>query len=212
MNIFRMAGDVAHIVSIIILLHSIETTQSVNGLSLKTQVLYTIVFISRYLDLFYRYISLYNSFMKVFYISSSIYTVYLIANKYNKSIKEHVDNFEVKYLLGPSFILGFLFNYGFTLPEILWSFSLWLEAVAILPQLFMLQKTGEAEVLTTHYIFALGLYRALYIPNWFYRYFAEDKFDKLAVLTGIIQTVIYSDFFYIYYKSAFKGKKFKLPV
>ena len=42
----------------------------------------------------------------------------------------------------------------------LWAFSIWLEAVAILPQLFMLQRTGEAETITTHYLFALGAYRA----------------------------------------------------
>ena len=49
--------------------------------------------------------------------------------------------------------------------EILWSFSIFLESVAILPQLFMLSRTGEAETITTHYLFALGAYRALYIPQ-----------------------------------------------
>lgn len=53
--------------------------------------------------------------------------------------------------------------------EILWAFSIYLEAVGILPQLFMLQRTGEAETITTHYLFALGAYRALYVPNWVYR-------------------------------------------
>ena len=83
----------------------------------------------------------------------------------------------------------------------LWAFSIWLEAVAILPQLFMLQRTGEAETITTHYLFALGAYRALYIPNWIWRYFAEtpSHFDPIAVVAGLIQTVLYSDFFWIYY-------------
>ena len=36
--------------------------------------------------------------------------------------------------------------------------------------MFLLQRTGEAETITTHYIFALGAYRALYILNWIYRY------------------------------------------
>lgn len=76
---------------------------------------------------------------------------------------------------------------------------MWLESVAILPQLFMLQRTGEAETITTHYLFALGAYRALYIPNWLYRYFSDGWFDPIAVVAGIVQTVLYSDFFYIYY-------------
>jgi ER lumen protein retaining receptor len=88
-----------------------------------------------------------------------------------------------------------------TARQILWAFSIWLESVAILPQLFMLQRTGEAETITTHYLFALGAYRALYIPNWLYRWLFDVKtfHDPIAVVAGIIQTVLYSDFFYIYY-------------
>lgn len=63
----------------------------------------------------------------------------------------------------------------------------------------MLQRTGEADTITTHYLFALGAYRALYIPNWLYRYFAENRFEPNSVVAGIIQTLLYSDFFYIYY-------------
>lgn len=80
-----------------------------------------------------------------------------------------IDTFRVEYLIAPSFVLGLIFNYKFTFLEVFWSFSIFLEAVAILPQLFMLQRTGEAETITTHYLAALGAYRALYIPNWIYR-------------------------------------------
>lgn len=41
-----------------------------------------------------------------------------------------------------------LVNAQFTPMEILWTFSVYLEAVAILPQLFMLQRRGEAETIT----------------------------------------------------------------
>ncbi len=81
----------------------------------------------------------------------------------------------------------------------LWSFSVYLEAVAILPQLFMLSRTGEAETITTHYIFALGSYRALYILNWIWRYFMESHVDYLAWICGLVQTGLYADFFYIYF-------------
>ena len=40
------------------------------GLSCKTQELYLLVFCVRYMDLFMYYISLYNTFMKLFFISS----------------------------------------------------------------------------------------------------------------------------------------------
>lgn len=82
--------------------------------------------------------------------------------------------------------------------QVLWTFSIYLESVAILPQLFMVSKTGEAESITSHYLFALGSYRALYILNWIYRYATEVHYDLIAIVAGIVQTVLYCDFFYLY--------------
>ncbi len=82
--------------------------------------------------------------------------------------------------------------------KILWTFSIYLESVAILPQLFMISKTGDAETITSHYLFALGSYRALYILNWIYRFSFEGYFDIIAVFAGIVQTGLYLDFFYLY--------------
>jgi len=62
----------------------------------------------------------------------------------------------------------------------------------------MISKTGEAETITSHYLFALGSYRALYILNWIYRYYSEGFLDLIAVVAGCVQTVLYCDFFYLY--------------
>lgn len=87
-----------------------------------------------------------------------------------------------------------------------------LEAVAILPQLFQLQKTGQAESITTHYLLCLGLYRFFYLLSWVYRWSIRESPEVIIVLTGIVQTALYSDFFYIYYYRVFKGRGFKLPI
>lgn len=68
----------------------------------------------------------------------------------------------------------------------------------------MVSKTGEAESITSHYLFALGSYRALYILNWIYRYAMEDHYDLIAIVAGVVQTVLYCDFFYLYIT---KGKR-----
>lgn len=61
-------------------------------------------------------------------------------------------------------------------------------------------RTGEAETITTHYLFALGGYRGLYLLNWAYRYFTEPHFhDWISVIAGLVQTVLYVDFFYVYF-------------
>ena len=48
-------------------------------------------------------------------------------------------------------------------------------------------KTGEAETITSHYLFAQGSYRALYIANWIYRYHYENHTDPIAIFAGVIQ-------------------------
>lgn len=67
-----------------------------------------------------------------------------------------------------------------------------------MPQLFMVSKTGEAETITSHYLFALGVYRTLYLFNWIWRYHFEGFFDLIAIVAGLVQTVLYCDFFYLY--------------
>lgn len=62
----------------------------------------------------------------------------------------------------------------------------------------MVSKTGEAESITSHYLFALGSYRALYLVNWVYRYYLEGYYDLIAVVSGCVQTILYCDFFYLY--------------
>ncbi|KAL1985577.1 hypothetical protein VTN96DRAFT_7797 [Rasamsonia emersonii] len=213
MNIFRLLADFSHLTSIFILLHKMKSSSSCSGLSFKSQALYLIVFVTRYLDLFWTFTdSAYNTIFKILFIGSSTYTIYLMLNDYKPTHDPNLDTFKVQYLLGFSALLAILFPERYSISEILWTFSIWLESVAILPQLFMLQRTGEADTITTHYLFALGLYRALYIPNWIYRYFTENYFHPIPVIAGIIQTVLYSDFFYIYYTKVMKGKKFSLPV
>ena len=85
-----------------------------------------------------------------------------------------------------------------TLSQILWTFSIYLESVAVMPQLYMITKTGEAETITSHYLFALGSYRALYIINWGFRFYMEEYYDLIAIVAGCVQTALYCDFFYLY--------------
>ncbi|KAJ8657793.1 hypothetical protein O0I10_006608 [Lichtheimia ornata] len=211
MNLFRLVADLMHLASIIILLLKIRQSRSCVGISFKSQLLYSIVFLTRYLDLFFKFHSLYNTCMKIFFISSSLYILYLMKFKYKATYDANLDTFRIEYLLGGSAVMALVLPYEYSVVEVLWSFSIWLESVAILPQLFMLQRTGEAETITTHYLFALGAYRGLYLLNWVYRYITEDYTDWIAWVAGLLQTALYSDFFYIYYTRVLKGRKFELP-
>ncbi|CAG8563485.1 5027_t:CDS:2 [Paraglomus occultum] len=211
MNIFRLVADLMHLASIFILLLKIQKTRSCAGISFKTQLLYAVVFIARYLDLFTTWISLYNFLMKIFFISSSLYILWLMYAKFRATYDPNLDTFKVEYLVVPCCLIALIFNWDVNILNIIWAFSIYLEAVAILPQLFMLTRTGEAETITTHYLFALGAYRGLYILNWVWRYTQEGYVDYTVWIAGIVQTALYSDFFYHYYNKVLHGKKFTLP-
>ncbi|CAH8677013.1 unnamed protein product [Schistosoma rodhaini] len=163
------------------------------------------------MDLFFNFISLYNTIMKLFFIICSCATVYLMYFKFKATYDSNHDTFNMYLLLIPSLLLGLVANYEFSLYEVLWAFSIYLESVAIMPQLFMISKTGEAETITSHYLFALGSYRALYLFNWIYRYVFDDYLDYIAVVAGIVQTLLYCDFFYLYIAKVMKGRDLRLP-
>lgn len=86
-----------------------------------------------------------------------------------------------------------------TLTEMLWTFSIVLESVCILPQLLLLRQTTVPTVIDSLYLITLGSYRAFYILNWIYRMFTKFKPDPISVIFGIIQTAFYADFAWVYY-------------
>jgi len=211
MNIFRLIGDISHLLAILLLLWKVWKTRSCAGISGKSQLLFALVFVTRYLDLVTSFVSLYNTCMKVIFISATVATVYLILVKFKATYDANHDTFRVEFLVIPVAGLSVLVNHELAVMEVLWTFSIYLESVAILPQLFMISKTGEAESITSHYLFALGSYRGVYILNWIYRYYFDGFFDLIAIVAGCVQTVLYCDFFYLYVTKVLKGKSLKLP-
>ncbi|KAL6766485.1 ERD2A [Auxenochlorella protothecoides x Auxenochlorella symbiontica] len=214
MNIFRLAGDMTHLMSIVVLLLKIRATKSCRGISLRTQEMYLLVFLCRYLDLFYSFVSLYNTVMKLIFLASSAAIVYYM--RYDRVVKQtydrRQDTFRYLFLIVPCLILALLINHAFTLTEILWTFSIYLEAVAILPQLVLMQRTQNIDNLTGNYVLLLGTYRGLYILNWIFRFFTEPHYRQWLVwISGLLQTALYGDFFYYYFKCWKSNKKLTLP-
>lgn len=73
---------------------------------------------TRYLDLTFHFISLYNTCMKIFFIASSVYILYLMRVKYRASYDPGLDTFRFEYLLGFAMLLGVAFSYDYTPVEV----------------------------------------------------------------------------------------------
>lgn len=96
-------------------------SQSASGISFKSQFLYLLVYVTRYIDLlwtFYNPSNLYNTIFKIVFISSSAYVVYLMLNDYKPTHDPNLDTFKVQYLLGASGVLAILFPYHYTFYEV----------------------------------------------------------------------------------------------
>ena len=177
------------------------------GVSLITQMLYVGVFISRYLDLFWTppSESVWNFVLKIFYILSSLYIIFLMMKVYART-REREKAWKLgAYCLGASVLLAPVVNViaqrkGFSFFEMLWTFSIILESVCVIPQLLLLRQTTVPTVIDSFYLLTLGSYRAFYILNWIVRLASsEHHFEWRAVLFGVIQTAFYVDFAWVYW-------------
>lgn len=70
-------------------------------------------------------------------------------------------------------------------------------SLLLLTTFFFRDFTGIRVFYSKNLLSFLSL-RAFYIVNWYYRYTHEGFIDKIAVVSGCVQTVLYMDFFYLY--------------
>jgi ER lumen protein retaining receptor len=89
--------------------------------------------------------------------------------------------------------------------EAAWAFSIYLEAIAILPQLIIIRRERQVENIESLYIASLGAYRFLYVLNWAWRAFTEPHYRAwIPWVAGVVQTLFYADFFYLFYQYRIK--------
>ena len=156
-------------------------------------------------DLFWSFTeSAWNTIFKIIFIASSAYTLYLMLNDYKPTHDPNVDTFKVHYLLGGAAVLAILFPYKYTPSEILWAFSIWpRERPPSCLSSFLLQRTGEAETITTHYLFCAWHFTGLCnIPNWNLQIFLRHSFvlgSNRRCLQESYRQCCTRTFFWVYY-------------
>lgn len=130
--------------------------------------------------------------------------------------------FGVAYLVLPTFALACVLHPNLNkdwLSDMAWTFSMYLESLAIAPQLFMFTKQAEApiEVLVAHCVAALGFARVVEMAFWMWSFheLTDASGSKLVgyFVLGVqfIHVAIMGDFFYFYLHSLKKGTPLQLP-
>lgn len=212
-NLFHILGDVSHTSSKLILIWAIHSNSSAEGVSLITQVLYALVFGTRYLDIFTSSATkdgwhTWNFSLKIFYTLSSLYIIFLMTSVYARTReREKAWKFGMYCLLGSVLMTPFwylivkdtLLGHN-TFLKVLWVFSEILESVCVIPQLLLLRQTTVPTVLDSFYLVTLGTYRFLYVLNWIMRGAKEPGYrDPTSWVWGTIQTALIIDFAWVYW-------------
>lgn len=126
------------------------------------------------------------------------------------------------YLAVPVLILAIIVHPNLNsdfLSDVAWTYAMYLESVALVPQLFMFQKqtSGVVELLTAHFVAALGFGRVMEFMFWIYSYheLATSAGSKLpgylALFSQFMQLVLMLDFFWYYYLAVKNATPLVLP-
>lgn len=216
--------------------------KTAKGVSIKTLQLYGLTFTCRLIsilrhqgylpfdksgDWFYHVIefgSLFSVCFAIYAILSPLVSTY--DEKYDKFGALHIPSeFGAAYLFVPCMILAILFHPSLNrefISDTMWTLSMYLEAVAMIPQIYMFQSAatadgGHVEPLIGHTVFALGFSRIFELFFWVgsFKELSDHSGGRLpgyiVLLSQVCHVLVMADFFYYYFKSLSAGLPMQLP-
>ena len=143
--------------------------------------------------------------------------VYAMRGPLKATYQKEFDSMHNLMVIAPCLLLAVFIHpstrHNFLL-RIMWAFCVYLEAVSVLPQLRMMQKSGHVEKFTAHYVFALGLSRFVAASHWILQLLEGNSmlyrsltslWPLMVLVSEIVQTGILADFCWIYVKSYRSG-------
>jgi hypothetical protein len=214
-------------------------SQRATGVSVKTLQLYCLVFFFRltsiirhegYLpydksgDWLYHFIEV----AALFFTAAALYACMVPFKGTYQADLDKFGEFNVPpgmgaiYLAGPVMLVAIFVHPNLNsdfLSDTAWTYAMYLESTALIPQLFMFQKqvSGVVELLTAHFVAALGFGRLMEFFFWIYSYheLASSAGSKLpgylALFSQFVQLVLMVDFFWYYYKAVRSATPLVLP-
>merc|ERR1719478_1154464 len=100
--------------------------------------------------------------------------LYLVLKRYRYTYQEEQDSFEISYLLSGCFVLAVLLHPHLNsrpMFDTLWTFALYVDVFAMMPQLWMVAKLevgSGLEVLNAHFIAAIAASDGVSMFFWIY--------------------------------------------
>ena len=230
-SFFLVLSSIVQTSAFVIILLKVTDRQNVSGLSANTLICYSILLFARLTStLFYPgYLPNDSSGSWLYQLSDIIsmliccLLIYLLYFKYRETSDLILDNkIPFYFLVVPSYLLAVLvksnLNNNFFC-DTNWAFSMYLETVAIFPQILLFTiKKGQIEKFTSHFVALCGLNRLFSLIFWWDTYdelnLSESFFGAyigyFIIGAQILQLLIMADYYYLYFKSILKGNEINM--
>jgi len=194
-NVFRYAADYLHFGGMLLGLGALVQSRSCQCFSRKTQVLFQLVFVTRYLDVLTDSQVMYLVFFKVAFnlITAAMLCCFVL---FQHTYDAASDSCNLVAILVPTALAAWLTAEGSGFKEEAWTWSEFLEPFALVPQYIVCYRATSLRPVTVLYVLAVGGYRVLYVFNWIYKRsrWHTAYHDYTSWLGGAIECALFFDF------------------
>merc|ERR1711904_184931 len=106
------------------------------------------------------------------------------------------DTRNIPVIIFPCITAALLLTNEYSMLEILWTFSEFVEGFAMVPQyIFCYHEKGQGDWGAGLYVISLGAYRVFYALNWIYKKIQMPRYsDFQSWIGGIIEILFFLDF------------------
>eukprot|EP01066_Platyproteum_vivax_P013003 Platyproteum_vivax@DN5919_c0_g1_i3.p1 len=221
-------GSIVSLLSFILMISKIVKSNDMSGISIEMMKCYALLSAARltsilvydsYLpfdksgDYVYRVGEILNTVASIGIVAAAMYMPRL-----KQTVSQEDDVVKLVYLAVPSVVVAILLHpslNGFILTDIAWAFALYLECVAVMPQLFMFNRQKKVDITTTHFLAAQALSRLLSFTFWFWTWHELNEVNHIFTLKKYVgqwtlfmqaaQLVVLGDFIFNYVRAIVTG-------
>ncbi|XP_014255527.1 ER lumen protein-retaining receptor 3-like [Cimex lectularius] len=173
-------GDLCYFTATSILLIRFIKTKSCSGFSGKMQIIYSLVFTTKTTCLIFASpsVTLYYVLKTIILTVVSYIILYLMYRMYAKTYENEFDKFWIEAIIIFALCISLLESNDISSPEsIMESFSGYLEALVLLPQVYFTYRSEGYYNVVSIYMLFLTIYNSLYILHWLHRYNSDGSWD-----------------------------------
>eukprot|EP00929_Paragymnodinium_shiwhaense_P016201 TRINITY_DN124405_c0_g1_i1.p1 TRINITY_DN124405_c0_g1~~TRINITY_DN124405_c0_g1_i1.p1 ORF type:complete len:221 (-),score=66.78 TRINITY_DN124405_c0_g1_i1:235-897(-) len=207
---FFILGYYVQLAASAFLFYKIHKQRSIYGLSVDTQACYLLatlarciwVMETRLVETFFAYLELFLSTV------AACGLCFLCYKFYHTTVKHSIYYLRVYITAPAALVLAFVMHPGDTWfsMQILVAFTMYMEALGLLPQLWLMRKMHEVEPLTSNYVGLIVIARFVRMLFWIKMFYLGEHFLQL-LFADICHTLLAADYMYLWFKKLKDGGK-----